>query len=186
MQRCVRRASLGPAVCNRRGKPNKIRYKPCETSETILRESAAIVRKRMIAFEDDEALTETFNQSARQYFTMLSNNVLLMFRSWQEKLVHWELTRLGVKKTLITFLRKFIICKANRSKLGPDASKCRSVVLEGPDRAKQSDIQDIIKRVGTPLNQLSSNEEHWDGVLQTLNLPSKRNRNLPVFIAAGL
>ena len=76
------------AVCSReRGKcPKQVKYinKQCET---FLQEAQKRVNSQVSSFEDDSGLTQTFNQAAREYVTVLTNGVWMNFVKWQTKLI---------------------------------------------------------------------------------------------------
>ena len=59
------------SVCRRPGtceKPTGIRYAPCKTTESYMSIAQENVTSLMSTFDDDGQLSETFNQSAKQFF----------------------------------------------------------------------------------------------------------------------
>ena len=76
------------AVCSReRGQcPKQVKYinRQCEK---FLQEAQKRVNSQVSSFEDDSGLTQTFNQAAREYVTVLTNGVWMNFVKWQTKLI---------------------------------------------------------------------------------------------------
>ena len=59
------------SVCLRHGtgeRPIDVRYTPCNTTESYMSIAQKSVTSLMSTFDDDGQLTETLNQSAKQFF----------------------------------------------------------------------------------------------------------------------
>ena len=65
------------SVCLRPGRgerPIDVQYTPCKTTESYLSIAQKNVTSLMSTFDDDGQLTETFNQSAKQFFLVSLSN----------------------------------------------------------------------------------------------------------------
>lgn len=85
------------SVCLRRGKgekPAAIKYGPCRVAESFLLLAQKTTTDAMKTFDDDSQLTETFNQSARQYITVFQTNVSEHFEKWLSTALQLDLEQL--------------------------------------------------------------------------------------------
>lgn len=84
------------SVCSisRHQRPPPVCYKHTECLES-LRYAQETVTKEMNVFEDGTGLTQTINQAAREYTTVLKNNIWMNFRSWQHKALVAEVALYG-------------------------------------------------------------------------------------------
>ena len=63
-----------------------------------LHQAQAFVNERLTTFDSDKALTETFNQAAREYHTVLQNGIIMNFVHWQRKLLNCLLAKHSLEK----------------------------------------------------------------------------------------
>ena len=75
----------------------------------------------------DDGLTETMNQAAREYETVLHNNVWMHFPTWQRKLVRAEVHLAKVPKVLHSYVIQKILHLANGAQsTGPNPNMYKS------------------------------------------------------------
>ena len=84
------------------------------------------VIEQITIFDNDEQMTQTFNQAAREYNTVLTNNVFMNFGKWQHKL----LTLMIEDEDMTKDAKRFSVVKMkqmiNRAPNGPNAAKYKS------------------------------------------------------------
>ena len=137
------------AVCTRgTQRPSIGKYTHAECLPFLQAAQAEVVAQ-MDTFESDEHLTETMNQAAKEYHTVLHNNVWIHFSAWQKKLVMTELYQTDLPKSTYNFVCKKILQIINRSKLGPEAAryKCPSVRTKGEPFLQSKVAKAIIDRL---------------------------------------
>ena len=102
-------------------------------------------------FDSDKGLTETFNQAAREYKTVLDNNVWMNFTSWQVKLVSAELELITrpLSKPSKRFVTKKILQIVNCAKQGPNPNNYNShkVITEAVPFLDSDECKIIISRL---------------------------------------
>ena len=89
---CVRDGAIRPKICL---------YKPNSDCQAFLQAAQAAVTSKMTSFGDDSGLTQTFNQAAREYVTVLTNGVWMNFVKWQTKLISSLLQEYDVEKSCV-------------------------------------------------------------------------------------
>ena len=103
------------AVCSRElGQcPKQVKYinRQCEK---FLQEAQKRVNSQVSSFEDDSGLTQTFNQAAREYVTVLTNGVWMNFVKWQTKLIQRFLIN-NIHKSCVPFVTKGLLQIINRA-----------------------------------------------------------------------
>ena len=121
------------AVCSReRGQcPKQVKYINMQC-EKFLQEAQKRVNSQVSSFEDDSGLTQTFNQAAREYVTVLTNGVWMNFVKWQTKLIQSFLIDI-IHKSCVPFVTKGLLQIINRARHGPNPNmyKDERVRLEG-------------------------------------------------------
>ena len=102
------------------------KHKECEP---YLQEAQQEVIRRMSNFDDNTGLTETMNQAAREYHTVLKNGVWMNFTKWQTKFVIAELRNTELPKAAWQFVIKKILQIVNQASKGPEASRYKSKLV---------------------------------------------------------
>jgi hypothetical protein len=121
-------------------------------------------------YDSDQGLTETMNQAAREYHTVLINNAWMNFKHWQNKLVRAELANTSLPKTSYAFVTKKILQRANRATAGPDPLRYKSstVCQYGVPFLASKECKVIIERMSSFMRHVPSrktSDSDWDGVI---------------------
>ena len=158
------------------------KHKECEP---YLQEAQQEVIRRMSNFDDDTGLTETMNQAAREYHTVLKNGVWMNFTKWQTKFVIAELRNTELPKAVRQFVIKKILQIANRASKGPNASNYKSklVVSHGvPFMELEGDA--ITKRLEATMLHIPETKDSKDWYGRTVK--SHILKNVALFLQAGV
>lgn len=128
------------AVCSRAEgrQPDPVDYEHLDVQEAI-RVAQGYVMAKMTSFCDDSGLTQTFNQSALRYETVLKNNLVMRLPSWQKRTLRAELRKPGSphrttsKKTVNFIINCNAISSAINSAEAIDQSKYKSDDIKNYD-----------------------------------------------------
>ena len=116
-----------------------------------------MVTGTMAYFDNDAGFTETFNQSARLYGTVLRNNFFTRLPAWQARTLRAELSKPGSphihrsKKVV-----KFLVNVAGRlitNAKPPDQSRYKSEEIKQYDQTSDVYLQEIVKRHRSQLTE---------------------------------
>ena len=140
----------------------------------------------MTNFDDDKGLTETMNQAAREYHTVLKNGVWMNFTKWQTKFIIAELSNTKLPKAAWQFVTRRILQIANRASMGPDASRYKSkLVLSHGVPFMTLEGLTIIKRLEATMVYIperDDSEEDWFGKTSKSHIL----KNISLFLQAGV
>ena len=124
------------AVCTIRQKSGSLPHPPVVTfihPECVpsLLKAQFTVTHAMSTFDDRTGLAQIINQAAREYFTVLENNVWMHYGKWQQRAVTTEI--LAIEPTTLAILLptkaahsyavKRILQRINHASSGPDATR---------------------------------------------------------------
>ena len=156
---CVRDGAIRPKICV---------YKPNSDCQAFLQAAQAAVTSKMTSFGDDSGLTQTFNQAAREYVTVLTNGVWMNFVKWQTKLIYSLLQAYDVEKSYKGFVTKSLLQIINRAPNGPNPNMYKS------DRVREEGMTFL---GGPKANEIVKMFEGWmsmipDKVLRKNNVPA--------------
>ena len=123
-------AACQRAVCvrNEERYPSIIKFKHVDCLP-FLEQAQHYVIQKLNTFDNNSQLTETFNQAAREYVTVLTNGVWMNFVKWQRKLIRVLLEQSHLTKSSMIFVVDRILQIINRAPNGPNPNnyKCESV-----------------------------------------------------------
>jgi len=141
----------------------------------------------MTNFESDTGLTEIMNQAAREYKTVLDNNVWMHFRKWQVMTVKAELLLTNLPKVAYRYVTKQILKQVNRASIGPDPKRYKSEVVRnyGVQFVHSRTCLDIIERLVKSVQHVPDTRCHhddWYGISSDYHIKS----NIVSFLQAGV
>ena len=190
---CLR--SVCTTELHRRSPPTvKFVHSECVAS---LQYAQRVVTDTMTAFDNRTGMTQTFNQAAREYVTILHNNVWMQYVHWQRRAIeaeistHTELATLLPTKSAYRYAVQRITQRINHATDGPDASRWKddSVRSHGTVFADGANGDMIVVRLVGYLSVSTSSpgvamrmHDKWLGVSSEAVVKS----NISSFLASGL
>ena len=154
----------------------------------FLLEAQAHVVDQTTSFDSDSKLTETFNQAAREYNTVFTNNVFMHFSAWQHKL----LTELLADEDMTKDAKRYVVAKLkqviNRAPNGPNADNYKSdsvrtqgVPFSDGDRAK-SIVEMFKKWMKCIPDKKNKPTKDWFGIVSEFHI----KKNIDEFTFVGI
>ena len=183
-------AACQRAVCvrNEERYPSIIKFKHVDCLP-FLEQAQHYVIQKLNTFDNNSQLTETFNQAAREYVTVLTNGVWMNFVKWQRKLIRVLLEQSHLTKSSMRFVVDRILQIINRAPNGPNPNnyKCESVrelgvpFIEG-EKAKEIIDTFVEWMAPIPNKPMKKSQIDWLGIANQTHIES----NLSKFLYTGL
>ena len=180
------------AVCVRDGRlePERVKYGHAECLSYLQDAQTTVVdnmKAYKMVFNTDKGLKETMNQAAREYTTVLHNNIWMHFSKWQAKLVKAELSITTLPETAYHFVTKFILQHANGATKGPEPHRYTSpsIMSKGVPFTQGDVCRSIIERLRVCMRHiptLDKKTDDWYGVTRETHI----KQNVGAFLQAGV